>query len=329
MHTLIIGAAGMIGRKLTARLAADGAIGSRGITRLTLADVVETPTPANAGFAVDTVTGDLSSAGVAASLVSARPDVIFDLASIVSGDAEANMEKGYRINLDGFRLLIDSIRAEGTKTPYCPRLVFTSSIAVFGTPFPAKISDEFLLAPLTSYGTQKAICELLLADYSRRGLLDGIGIRLPTICIRPGKPNLAASGCFSNILREPLVGQEAVLPVADDVRHWFASPRAAVGFLTHAASIDSAAVGSRRNLNLPGISATIGEEIAALRRFAGERAVALIRREPNETVARIIAGWPQDFDAKRALALGFRADASFDDIVRAHIEDELGGRIGG
>ncbi len=328
MHVLIIGAAGMIGRKLTQRLVADGAIAGRALTRLTLADVVETPLPEKAHGAVEIVTGDLSAPGMAAQLVRGRPEVIFDLASIVSGDAEANLEKGYRVNLDGFRSLVEAIRAQGAAEAYCPRLVFTSSIAVFGAPFPARIGDEFLAAPLTSYGTQKAMCELLLADYSRRGLLDGIGLRLPTICIRPGKPNLAASGCFSNILREPLIGQEAVLPVPDDTRHWFASPRAAVGFLLHAASLDTAAVGPRRNLNLPGVSATIADEIASLRRFAGEKAVALIRREPNETVARIIAGWPQDFDPQRALALGFRADASFDDIVRVHIEDELGGRIG-
>ena len=334
MRSLILGAAGMVGRKLSARLLANGGIAgtglaSMGLDRLTLADVVETPVPVASGIDVRAVTGDLASAGLAARLVADRPDLIFHLASVVSGEAEADLAKGYRVNLDGGRHLFDAIRAEGLKAPYRPRVVFTSSIAVFGAPFPAKIGDEFLCAPLTSYGTQKAICELLLADYSRRGIFDGIGIRLPTICVRPGKPNLAASGFFSNIIREPLVGQETVLPVPEDVRHWFASPRSAVGFLIHAATLDLGGVGARRSLNMPGVSATVGEQIEALRRVAGERAVALIRREADPTIGRIVAGWPCDFETQRALALGFRSDASFDEIIRCHIEDELGGRIGG
>jgi len=203
--------------------------------------------------------------------------------------------------------------------------VFTSSIAVFGSPFPPAIGDEFLNAPLTSYGTQKAIGELLLSDYSRRGFFDGVGIRLPTICVRPGKPNKAASGFFSGIIREPLAGQEAVLPVPETVRHWFASPRAAIDFLMHAATLDSAKLGTRRNLSMPGISATVGEQIEALRKVAGDKAARLIRREPDQTIMRIVEGWPQNFDARRALALGFRADASFEEIIRIHVADELQG----
>jgi nucleoside-diphosphate-sugar epimerase len=168
----------------------------------------------------------------------------------------------------------------------------------------------------------------MLADYTRRGILDGIGLRLPTICIRPGKPNLAASGFFSNILREPLVGREAVLPVGEEVRHWHASPRAAVGFLRHALALDTARLGARRCLAMPGVSATVGEQIEALRRAAGEAAVALIRREPDPVIARIVGGWPTRFEAARARELGFRADASFDAIIAAHVADELGGRIG-
>jgi nucleoside-diphosphate-sugar epimerase len=267
------------------------------------------------------IVSDLSAPGEAEKLVAARPDLIFHLAAIVSGEAEADFEKGYRINLDGTRRLFEAVRKVGNG--YKPRLVFTSSIAVFGSPFPPAIGDEFLNAPLTSYGTQKAIGELLLSDYSRRGFFDGIGIRLPTICVRPGKPNKAASGFFSGIIREPLDGEEALLPVAESVRHWFASPRAAVGFLLHAAALDSRPLGARRNLNMPGVSATVGEQIAALRRIAGERAAALIRRAPDETIQRIVAGWPQNFDARRALSLGFRADASFDEIIRIHIEDEV------
>ena len=329
MHVMIIGAAGMIGRKLTEKLAATGRLGERAIARLTLIDVVEPQAPA--GFAGKTVstTADLSAPGAAAKALAARPDVIFHLAAIVSGEAEADFDKGYRINLDGTRLLFEAVREEGLKSPYRPRLVFTSSIAVFGAPFPEVIGDEYFTTPLTSYGTQKAIGELLLADFSRRGFFDGIGLRLPTICIRPGKPNKAASGFFSNILREPLSGREAVLPVGEEVRHWHASPRSAVGFLIKAAVMDLELLGARRSLSMPGLSATVGEEIAALRRIAGEKAVSLIRREPDPVIMRIVAGWPQAFDASRATALGFKAERSFDEIIRVHIEDELGGRIGG
>lgn len=325
MHILIIGAAGMVGRKLTQRLVADGHVGGRAITRATLHDVIEPAAPANAPFAVTTVASDFSQPGQAEMLVLDRPDLVFHLAAIVSGEAEQEFDKGYRINLDGSWKLLEAIRALGDG--YRPRLVFTSSIAVFGAPFPEQIGDHFFTTPLTSYGTQKAIGELLLADYTRKGFVDGIGIRLPTICVRPGTPNKAASGFFSNIIREPLAGLEAVLPVSEDVRHWHASPRSAVGFLLHAATLDGETVGPRRNLTMPGLSCTVGEQIEALRRIAGDRAVARIRREPDPTIMRIVSGWARDFDPQRALALGFRAESSFDDIIRAHVEDELGGRI--
>lgn len=324
MHVLIVGAAGMIGAKLSARLAGSGRLGEREIDRLTLFDVIEPEPPAGVSFAVQAVAGDISQPDTAARLLTSRPDVIVHLAAIVSGEAEMDMDKGYRINLDGTRHLLDAIRAVGDG--YCPRVVFTSSIAVFGAPFPEVIGDEFVLTPLTSYGTQKAIGELLLADYSRRGILDGVGIRLPTICVRPGKPNKAASGFFSNIIREPLAGAEAVLPVSEDVRHWHATPRSAIGFLLHAASIDSARLGTRRNLSMPGLSVTVGEQIAALRRVAGEGAVRRIRREPDEAITRIVAGWPRDFEARRARELGFETEErSFEDIIRIHIDDELSG----
>ena len=329
MHILVIGAAGMVGRKLTDRLVADTTLGGQPIERLTLVDVIAPQKPAGFAGAVETIEADLSAPGEADTIAAKRADVIVHLAAIVSGEAEADFDKGYRINLDGTRFLFEAIRQEGLKRPYKPRVVFTSSIAVFGAPFPDKIEDEFFSTPLTSYGTQKAIGELLLSDYSRRGFFDGIGIRLPTICVRPGKPNKAASGFFSNILREPLSGHEAVLPVPTEVRHWFASPRAAVGFLVHAATLDLSKMGWRRNLSLPGLSATVGEEIEALRRVGGEKAVKLIRHEPDATIGKIVEGWARDFDTSRAEALGFRAESSMDEIVRAHVEDELGGTIGG
>ncbi len=324
MHILVLGAAGMVGRKLVERLVRDGRLGNREITRLTLQDVVAPQNPAGNAIPTALVTSDFADPGTAAPLVAERPDVIFHLAAIVSGEAEVEFDKGYRINLDGTRHLIEAIRALGGG--YKPRLVFTSSVAVFGAPFPDKIGDEFFLTPLTSYGTQKAICELLLADYTRKGFLDGIGIRLPTICVRPGKPNKAASGFFSNIIREPLAGEEAALPVSEDVRHWHASPRSAVGFLIHAGTMDTEAMGARRSLSMPGLSATVGEQIAALERVAGKNVVARIRREPDPAIIRIVDGWPRQFDTARALKLGFTtAEKTFDDIIRIHIEDELGG----
>jgi D-erythronate 2-dehydrogenase len=326
LHILVLGAAGMVGRKLVERLLRDGRLGKQDIARLTLHDVVEPAKPEKAGFPVETMAGDFAVPGAAEKLIAGRPDVIFHLAAIVSGEAELDFDKGYRINLDGTRMLLDAIRLAGGG--YKPRVVFTSSIAVFGAPYPDKIGDEFFHTPLLSYGTQKAIGELLLADYSRRGFLDGVGIRLPTICIRPGLPNKAASGFFSNILREPLAGKEAVLPVSEDVRHWHATPRSAVGFLLHAGTIDLAAVGPRRNLTMPGLSATVGEQIAALKRVAGDKVAARIKREPDPFIVSIVAGWPRDFDPRRALQLGFTtAERTFDDIIKIHIEDELGGKF--
>ena len=325
MHALILGAAGMIGRRLADALAARRRAGGPDLTALTLLDVVE-PTPPK-GFAgpVRAQAADLTAPGAAEAAVGGRPDVIFHLAAVVSGEAEANLELGYRVNLDGTRLLLDAIRRANGADGYRPKLVFTSSLAVFGPPLPGTIPDDFILRPASSYGVQKAMGELMLADYARRGFCDGIGLRLPTICVRPGKPNRAASGFFSGIIREPLAGQPAVLPVPDTVRHWFASPAAAVGFLVHAAGLDLAGLGPRTSLTMPGVSATVAEAIEALRRVAGDAAVALIRREPDATIARIIAGWPEAFEPEAALALGFRADASFDAIVAQHVAEVHGG----
>jgi D-erythronate 2-dehydrogenase len=321
MHILITGAAGMVGRKLVARLANDQALGDRGIDRLTLLDVTMPGRPDGFAGKVETVAVDLAD-NVAA--VAERPDAIFHLAAVPSGEAEFDFDKGMRANFDGSRALFDAIRAiDG----YRPRLVFASSIAVFEAPFPNAIPDDFANTPLTSYGTQKAMTELLLADYTRRGFLDGVGIRLPNIAVRPRPPNKAASGFFSSIIREPLAGAEAVLPVVDDALQTHASPRAAAGFLVHAAGLKADALQPRINLNMPGVCCTVGEQIAALRRIAGDKVVARIRRAPDPFVARMVAGWPSRFDPRRALALGFRAERSFDDIIRVHIEDDLDGKI--
>lgn len=323
MKVLIIGGAGMIGRKLAERLARDGELGGKAISNLVLHDVVEATVPAGAKVPVKIMTGDLPAAGEATKLLAERPDTIFHLAAIVSGEAEQDFDKGYRINMDGTRNLLEAVRATGHK----PRLVFASSIAVFGAPFPEAIGDEFFNTPLTSYGTQKNICELLVSDYTRKGFLDGLSLRLPTICVRPGKPNKAASGFFSNIMREPMAGQDAVLPVSESVMHWHASPRAAVEFMRHAATLDTAKVGPRRALTMPGLAVTVGEQIAALKKVAGDKVVARIRRESDPFIEQIVAGWPRKFTANRAIELGFKPDASFEQIVRIHIEDELQGRV--
>jgi D-erythronate 2-dehydrogenase len=321
MRILITGASGMVGRKLVARLLQDRQLAGRTITALDLHDIVAPETPAVDGILVRGFTGDLAAAGASEALIADRPDIVFHLAGVVSGEAETNFDLGYRVNLDGSRALFDAIRLAG----YAPRVVFTSSIAVFGAPFPEVIPDEFHPTPMTSYGTQKLMAEALLSDYTRRGFFDGIGIRLPTICVRPGKPNKAASGFFSSIIREPLAGQEAVLPVPRSVVHTHASPRSAVGFLIRAAGIDSALVGPRRNLTMPGVGVTVGEQIEALERIAGADVVKLIREVPDAATWAIVQNWPTRFEAWRARELGFTAERSFDEIIRAHIEDELGG----
>jgi D-erythronate 2-dehydrogenase len=321
MHILVTGAAGMIGRKFCEALVKRGSIGSRSVGRLTMADTITPPAPPEAPFEVRTLSADIADPRIAESFVADRPDIIYHLAAVVSGEAEADFDKGYRVNLSGTQQLFEAVRQAG----YRPRVVFASSIAVFGTPFPETIPEDYALTPLTSYGTQKAIGELLLADLSRRGFFDGIGVRFPTICVRPGKPNKAASGFFSNIVREPLNGEPAVLPVTEDVRHWFASPRAAVNFLLHAGALDLDQLGSHRTLSMPGLSATVGEMIASLEKIAGIECAKLIQRQPDPDIQRIVDGWPRRLDASRAESLGFREETSFEKIIQTHLEDECSG----
>ena len=206
---------------------------------------------------------------------------------------------------------------------YRPKIIFTSSIAVFGSPFPNKITDDFLTAPRTSYGAQKACCELMLNDFIRKGFCEGLAIRLPTICVRPGKPNLAASSFFSGIIREPLNGLKANLPVSTDVRHWHASPRSAVSFLRHAENLNWNSLTFNGALNMPGLSCTVEEQIEALRSIAGNQVVKLIEPNPDEKIIEIVKGWPQNFDTKIALDLGFSAEGSFEDIIQIYIDDDL------
>ncbi|MGO6747185.1 D-erythronate dehydrogenase [Rhizobium ruizarguesonis] len=328
MHILIIGAGGMIGRKLAATLGRSGSLGGHAITRMTLADVTPPPVPTGVSWPVEALAADISESSMAEALAARRADVIFHLAAIVSGEAERNFELGYRVNLDGTRSLLEAIRREGTRQAYVPRFVFSSSIAVYGSPFPDPIPDDYVLAPLTSYGVQKAISELLLADYSRRGFIDGVGIRLPTIVIRPGAPNAAASGFFSGILREPLAGQRAVLPVEETVKHWLASPRSAIKFLIHAATLDTAALGVRRTLTMPGVAATVADQIAALRRAAGPEAADLIDRRRDEVIEGIVAGWPKSFVPERAVQLGFVAETTVDELIEVYLAEDAPGAPG-
>lgn len=312
----------MVGQKLANRLVTDGLTAGT-VSDLILHDVAAAAIP-DAPFSITGMVGNLADPDEARKLAGQRPDVIFHLAAIVSGEAEQNFVKGWDINARGTWWLLEALREEyeASGQSYCPKFVFTSSIAVFGAPFPEKITDDFLTAPQTSYGAQKAITELLVDDYSRKGFIDGISIRLPTICVRPGKPNLAASSFFSGIIREPLNGQEAILPVPDSIRHWHASPRSAVGFLVHAANMETTPIVPRRALNMPGVSCTVAEQIDALRRFAGSDVIKLIRRVPDERIMSIVKNWAEDFAPDRALALGFTAEASFEEIINIYIADE-------
>lgn len=317
---LIIGGGGMVGQKLAQSLASSPLGKGDEITLFDMAFPPEGGAPA-----AQKIPGNVTDQGALRRLAAGRPDIVFHLAAIVSGEAEADFDLGWNVNMTAFRTFLEAFRAEveGSEFSYKPRIIFASSIAVFGAPFPDKIDDEFLQAPQTSYGAQKAISELMLTDYIRKGFFDGLSIRLPTVCVRPGKPNKAASGFFSGIIREPLNGQQAILPVPRDVRHWHASPRSATGFLRHAATLDLDRVGHRRALNMPGVSCTVDEQIEALREVAGNDVVALIREEPDTRIMKIVEGWPRDFAPERALALGFRADDDFRQIVETYIAEDL------
>lgn len=320
---LILGGRGMVGQKLANHLETQG-LASGEAFELTLHDIA----PPNDITAEDNrrhLVGNLAVAAEGAALAAERFDLIFFLASIVSGEAETDFDKGWQTNLWPMWHFLEALRAQhrAMDGAYVPRVIFTSSIAVFGGPYPDKISDEFLQSPQTSYGAQKAACELMIQDFSRKGFIDGMSLRLPTICVRPGKANLAASSFFSGIIREPLNGVEAILPVPDTVRHWHASPRSAAGFLAHAAGLDTALLEGRRALNLPGISCTVAEQIEALRDVAGNNVVALIKPQPDQAIAKIVEGWPRNFAPERAKALGFVAESTFREIIDVYIEDDL------
>jgi nucleoside-diphosphate-sugar epimerase len=262
--------------------------------------------------------GDIAERSVLDRVIDDRTAAIFHLAAIVSGQAEADFDLGMRINLDASRLLLETCRQRG----HTPRVVFTSSVAVYGGDLPEVVQNDTALNPQSSYGAQKAIAELLLNDYTRRGFVDGRVLRLPTISVRPGKPNAAASSFASGIIREPLNGEAAVCPVAGTTRLWLLSPRKAIESLIVGLELDSAALGNQRVLNLPGISVSVDEMVAALREVAGDEVAKRIVWAPDARVEKIVGSWPGQWDPSRAERLGLTGDRSFADVIRGYIADE-------
>jgi nucleoside-diphosphate-sugar epimerase len=318
VRIVITGGCGFLGRRLALLLLDQGsALGA--IDELVLFDNAPSALPLPDDKRVRLVTGDIADRATVNRLIAPGTDAVFHLAAIVSGQAEADTDLGYRVNLDGTRAVLDACRALGG----CPRLVFASSLAVYGGALPPQVGDETALTPQSSYGAQKAIGELLVNDYSRKGFVDGRALRLPTVVVRPGLPNRAASTFASSIIREPLSGKDAVCPVAPETVMALASPRRVVAALAHALELPSEALGANRSLQVPGFSVQVSEMAAALRRAGGEAAYQRIAWQPDPAVQRIISSWPMALSTPRADALGFERDTGIDEAVRFFIEDDL------
>ncbi len=315
MRVLVTGAAGFIGRKLTAELTSRW---KEEIDSLILFDAVDI-TRAGSDHRLTVSTGDIAEIEDIRRAVGGNVDVVFHLAAIVSANAEEDFDLGYRINLRGMENLLECCR----ELPRPPRVVYTSSTACFGGELPDVVPDSWPLTPQTSYGAQKAIGELLLQDYSRKGFLDGRGLRLPTIIVRPGKPNRAASTFASSIIREPLAGKAAVCPVAPESRMYVLSPRMAVRSLIRAAELPRESFGKAPTVTLPGLGITIGDLVGALGKVAGQKTVERIEWKLDPAIQKIVSGWPGDFRAERARLLGFESDGSIEEIIRGYIEDEM------
>ncbi|MGE5268240.1 MAG: D-erythronate dehydrogenase [Thiohalocapsa sp.] len=318
MRIVITGGCGFLGRRMAMRLLDRGSpIGA--VDELVLFDNAPPALPLPEDRRLALVTGDIADRDTVGRLIAPGTDAVFHLAAIVSGQAEADTDLGYRVNLDGTRTVLDACRALGT----APKLVFASSLAVYGGALPPLVGDDTPLTPQSSYGTQKAIGELLINDYSRKGFVDGRALRLPTVVVRPGLPNRAASTFASSMIREPLCGHDAVCPVSPDTVMALASPRRIVEGLVHALGIPAAAFGASRSLQLPGFSVSVGAMAEAVRRAAGEAAYARIRWQPDAAVQAIVGSWPPTLAAPRAEALGFTRDHDIDEVVEAFIEDDL------
>ena len=314
MRVVITGGCGFLGRRVALRLLKRG-----NIDELVLFDNAPSALPLPNDRRLSLVTGDIADDETVRRAISPGISSVFHLAAVVSGEAEADTDLGYRVNLDGTRAVLDACRALGS----CPRVIFASSLAVYGGVLPPAVGDDTPLTPQTSYGTQKAIGELLVNDYSRKGFVDGRALRLPTVVVRPGRPNRAASTFASSMIRDPLSGRKAVCPVSPDTIMALASPRRVVAALLRANELPADAFGANRSLQLPGFSVAVGDMAAAVRKAGGEEAYAKIRWEPDPTIQQIISGWPQALAAPRAAALGFTADNGIDEVVRAFIEDDL------
>jgi nucleoside-diphosphate-sugar epimerase len=319
MNITILGGGGFLGRKIAARLAEDGTLGGQRIGSLTLFDVAAPPKP-DAAFPVASITGDIVELPEAA--IPAGTDVVFHLAAVVSAQAEADYDLGRRVNLRGTDAVIDRCRALAAAGGKPPRVVFTSSVASFSASQDMILPDNTRQIPGNSYGAQKAAAELILADASRRGFLDAVSLRLPTVIVRPGRPNKAASSFFSAIVREPLLGLDTDLPVPDDFAVWVCSPRRAVDWLLHAASMDTGKLGLDRSIDPPGISTTVAHLLQALE-DAAPGATARVRRVEDRSIYAIVSTWPPAFEALHARTLGFSAHEPIRDVIQAFIEDDL------
>ena len=315
MRIVITGGAGFLGQRLARQLLERGSLSGGTIEELVLLDRAAAPGLSDPRLRF--IEGDIADPALLAHAIDARTDAVFHLAAVVSGQAEADFDLGMRVNVEASRLLLEACRTTARR----PRVIFTSSVAVYGGELPPLVRDDTALRPRSSYGAQKAMAELLLGDYSRKGFVDGRVLRLPTISVRPGRPNQAASSFASGIIREPLNGEEAICPVPLDTRLWLLSPRSAVAALIAGHELDGTALGDNLAVNLPGLSVTVAEMIAALTRVAGSEIAARIRHAPDATITRIVGGWPAAWDTARAERLGFTGDASFDAVIRAHRED--------
>lgn len=314
MRVVVTGGCGFLGRRVAFRLLERGEVGE-----LVLFDNAASAVPLPEDPRLRLVTGDIADDGAVRAAITPGTDSVFHLAAVVSGEAEADTDLGYRVNLDGTRAVLEACRALGT----CPRVVFASSLAVYGGTLPPAVGEQTPLTPQTSYGAQKAIGELLVNDYTRKGFIDGRAVRLPTVVVRPGQPNRAASTFASSMIREPLSGAQAVCPVSPDTVMALVSPRRIVAGLLHAHDLPGEVFGANRSLQLPGFSVAVGEMAAAVRRADGDQAYARIRWMSDPLIQQIISGWPQTLLAARAEALGFTADSGIDEAVQAFIEDDL------
>ncbi len=319
MQITILGGGGFLGRKLAARLAQDGALGGEAITGLTLFDL-QAPPAMEAPFPVRCLGGDVADAAQVAAAIPEGTRVVVHLAAVVSAQAEADYDLGLKVNLHGTLAVIEACR----RLSAAPRVVFTSSVASFGGGQEARLEDDARQVPGNSYGAEKAAAELLLQDASRRGMLDAVSIRLPTVIVRPGRPNKAASSFVSAILREPLLGLPTELPVPEEFAVWICSPRRAIDWFLHAMTMDTAPLGLDRGINPPGRSATVGLMLSALESVAGPEARALVKHAPDPAIEAIVGGWPASFTAERARRLlGFSEQESLEEIIQGFIEDDL------